>query len=493
MTEHDLTRDEVNGLRSARELEGHLSWLDAITPAALGVLAVASGIYTYLGVSSLLEDTGAMSFLAAVAYSIAVSVGIFVFWSYLLRLLPAMRTAGGFVGLSLATLVGSLAIVAMSSWLNAAALAGGAAVEQHLARTVQDYQASLERAHLVAVSAQGLERDVARARTSFEDLSEQERAGELSGAAGRGAVFRLLNQKADELRALEAQIAAQNAPIQAAFEEGNDILSRMRALIVEQGSVEQRSVTFSEESVRLAGVITTLRQLQVAQLVARAAEDLRASVVLPELDGRSAGVRQDQAATIGSVLESLDGRAATLRAAAEEVLAMPPPQETTYTPISSADAVIRYAGNFAPSWAGAIAIDLLPGVLVFILAVTQAAIRRGKEGAGVEATLTLADLRAAMRAMKDIEGAMGAADDQALHRAGARSRAQERERAPERDPVRAPERDPARDPDRDHARRRDDDRGRDPRHDPDRDPRPERERAREQERAASRPKFDAAE
>ncbi len=409
MTEPDLTRDEANALRSARELEGHLTWLDAFTPAALGVLAVASGIYTYLGVSSLLEDTGALSFLAAVAYSIAVSVGIFVFWSYLLRLLPAMRTAGGFVGLSIATMVGSLAIVAMSSWLNAAALAGGAAVEQHLARTVQDYQASLERAHLIAVSAQGLERDVARARTSFEDLSEQERAGELSGAAGRGAVFRLLNQKADELRALETQIAAQNPPIQAAFEEGNDILSRMRALIVAQGPVDQRSVSFSEESVRLAGVITTLRQLQVAQLVARAAEDLRASVVLPELDGASAGVRQDQAATIGSVLEALDRRAATLRAAAEEVLAMPPPQETTYTPISSADAVIRYAGNFAPSWAGAIAIDLLPGVLVFILAVTQAAIRRGKEGAGAEATLTLADLRAAMRAMKDIEGAMGPA------------------------------------------------------------------------------------
>ena len=119
MTEPDLTRDEANALRSARELEGHLTWLDAFTPAALGVLAVASGIYTYLGVSSLLEDTGALSFLAAVAYSIAVSVGIFVFWSYLLRLLPAMRTAGGFVGLSIATMVGSLAIVAMSSWLNA--------------------------------------------------------------------------------------------------------------------------------------------------------------------------------------------------------------------------------------------------------------------------------------------------------------------------------------------------------------------------------------
>lgn len=420
MDSADRSRDDVKGLRSARELEAHLLWLDTFTPAALGVLAIASGIYTYLGVSSLLNGSGAMTFFAAVAYSIAVSVGIFVFWSYMLRLMPAMRSASSFIGLTMAMLIGSAAIIAMSSWLNAAALAGGAAVERHLARTVQDYQSSLEQANEIAVSAQGLARDVARVRQSFEDLSEQEQSGNLSGTAGRGAVFRLLNQKAAELAALERQIAEQEEPIRRAFEEGNEILSRMRALIVEQGSVEQRSVTFSEESVRLAGVITTMRQLQVAQLVARAAEDLRASVVLPELDGRNARIRSDQEATIGSVLTALDSRARTLKDAAEAVLATPPPVETTYTPITGADAVIRYAGNFIPSWAGAIAIDLLPGVLVFILAITQAAIRRGREGAGAEDTLTLADLRTALRAMKDIESSTGSADEEVVARSRAR-------------------------------------------------------------------------
>ena len=121
-----LTAAEAKGLRTAKELEAHLAWLETFTPAALGVLAIASGIYTYLGVSSLLEDTGAMSFFAAVAYSVAVSVGIFVFWSYMLRLMPAMRSAAGFIGLSVSMLVGSAAIIAMSSWLNAAALAGSA-------------------------------------------------------------------------------------------------------------------------------------------------------------------------------------------------------------------------------------------------------------------------------------------------------------------------------------------------------------------------------
>ncbi|MFD0980034.1 hypothetical protein [Tropicimonas aquimaris] len=414
-----LTAAEAKGLRTAKELEGHLAWLDTFTPAALGVLAIASGIYTYLGVSTLLEDTGAMSFFAAVAYSIAVSVGIFVFWSYMLRLLPSMRSAAGFIGLTVSTIVGSLAIVAMSSWLNAAALAGSAAVEQHLDYTVRDYQAALEQSHDIALSGQALGREVQRAREAFEALADQERSGELSGAAGEGAVFRVLTQKNEELRNLEGQIAGQQPLIEAAYEEGNAILGRMRALTVAPGPVEQRSVAFSEESVRLAGVISNLNQYSVAPLVSRAAADLPASVVLPELDGRNSAVRDAQSSTIASVLDALDQRSRTLKQAADEVLALEPPQETAYNPISSADAVIRYAGSFVPSWAGAIAIDLLPAILVFVLAIAQAAIRSGRDGLSIEETLTLADLKAAINAMKDVEATMGLADGEIQRRVAA--------------------------------------------------------------------------
>ena len=398
-----LTRSEARGVRYARELEGHLAWLDTFSGTALGVLAVASGIYTYLGVSSLLDENGAMSVFAAIAYSVAVSVGIFVFWSYLMRLFPAVRTAQARIGLLVAMGLGSMAIVAMSSWLNAAALAGSAAVEQHLAKTVQDYQTSLERTHDIALSAQALERDVSRVRQSFEDLSELEAEGTLSGLAGRGAVFRVLRQKAAELSALEDQIALQTPRIDAAFERGNAILSRMRALTVEQGPVQARSVEFSGAAVELQGLISQMRQLSVAALVERAAQDLSASVVLPELDGRTAENRGDQAATISSVLDVLAQRATTLENAAGDVLSLAPAPEVTYAPISSADAVILYARNFLPSWAGAIAIDLLPAVLVLILAVTQSAIRSGREGAAIEDTLTLAELRAAVTALRDVE------------------------------------------------------------------------------------------
>ncbi|MBU2358990.1 MAG: hypothetical protein KKB02_08700, partial [Alphaproteobacteria bacterium] len=335
--------------------------------------------------------------------SVAVSVGIYVFWSYMMRLLPAVHTATARIGLGLSMVLGSLAIIAMSSWLNAAALAGAAAVEQHLAETVQQYQTALERADEITQSAQSLSRDVARVRQSFDDLSEQEATGQLSGFAGQGAVFRLLRQKSDELAALEAQITAQQPLVEQAFAEGNAILSRMRALTVDQGPVEARSVPFSEEAVRLANVITQLRQLSVAPLVNRAATDLADAVVLPSLDGSNSDTRAGQQATIESVLGVLQQRATTLQAAAQDVLAMTPPADISYTPISAADAVILYAGNFIPSWAGAIAIDLLPAVLVLILAVTQAAIRAGRDGTAAEDSMTLSELRAAVNAMREME------------------------------------------------------------------------------------------
>jgi hypothetical protein len=421
-TDKPLSNSEVKGLRTAKELENHLAALSAITPAALGILAVASGVYTYIGVSSLLEDVGAISFFAAIAYSIAVSVGIFIFWSYLLRLLPSMRNASGYIGLSIATIVGSCAIIAMSSWLNAAALAGSAAVEQHLALTVEEYQDVLEDAYEIANNNINLSDQVENARRNFEDLSASEATGKISGASGKGTVFNVLEQKQNELKNIKEQIDTLSENIKPVFEKGSIILSNMRSLTVDSGSVDKRSILFAEDSVKLAGVITELRQLSTAPLVKRIAINLGTSIYIPSYDGKNETTRESQKTAITAVREVLEQQSKTLEEAAQKVIDIKQPKETAYTAISKADAIIKYASNFAPSWAGAIAIDLLPAVLVFILAITQATIRSGRDGLSIEDTMTLSDLRAAMNAIKDVEAAMGKADSAILNRVEERSK-----------------------------------------------------------------------
>lgn len=109
-------------------------------------------------------------------------------------------------------------------------------------------------------------------------------------------------------------------------------------------------------------------------------------------------MRKGQSSTISSVLGLVDRRARSLAAAAAEVEALPPPDEAIYTPLSAADAVIVYARNFVPAWAGAISIDLLPAVLVFIMVVVQAAIRGGRGVHHSDDRMTVGELRAALAA-----------------------------------------------------------------------------------------------
>src|SRR5712671_7195 len=62
--------------------------LEVTSRVTLGVLALGSGVYTYLGVHELLNGNSTVVFFAAVIYSFAVTIGIFAFWSFLMRLLP---------------------------------------------------------------------------------------------------------------------------------------------------------------------------------------------------------------------------------------------------------------------------------------------------------------------------------------------------------------------------------------------------------------------
>jgi hypothetical protein len=79
--------------------------------------------------------------------------------------------------------------------------------------------------------------------------------------------------------------------------------------------------------------------------------------------------------------------------------------------MSPAEAVLRYAGDFIPSWAGAISIDLMPAVLVLILCVVHAAIRREGLPASNAADMTMGEMMSALKMAKEIEIARNAVPD----------------------------------------------------------------------------------
>ena len=379
-------------------LRNGVSRLEITTKVTLAVLALASGVYTYLGVRGLLSGTPNLIFFGAIIYSAAVSVGIYTFWSYLMRFMPHVRDGGSRRMLFLAMAIGSMMIIAMSSWLNAAALAGSAALEQHLANAVENYQQKLDKAHSNALAAQSLRPDIQLASDRFARLARQERdSGALTGTSGSGTVVLLLTQMSTQLDSLADEVAASREQVQALYEAGGKHLSQMRQIVSSAGPIEPRGNAFAEEAVALAGVIAGLSQTSIAPSVKRAAEDLGRTFIAPVADGQSESLAERQTEVVGKVEVAVKEQSKALSAAADDILARPAGEPIRFTPLSTAEAVLLYARDFMPSWAGAISIDLMPGVLIFILGIVQAVIRR-EEGPDAEAfEVTAGEMRQALR------------------------------------------------------------------------------------------------
>lgn len=379
-------------------LRGGISRLEVMTKFTLATLALASGIYTYLGVRSLLEGSPIAVFFAAIVYSAAVAVGIYAFWTYLMHFLPHVRQATSRRLMYLAMALGSCMILAMSAWLNAAALAGAAALEQHMATATEEYQQKLDQAHANALAAQGLLPDIQLAAQRFSVLSDQERqTGALTGTSGSGTVVQLTSQMSTQLSGLAQEIQASRERIKGLFENGGKTLAKMRQLVSATGSIEQRTNAFAAETVALTGTIADLQQTSIAPAVKRAADDLHKTFIAPAADGRSVDLVDRQNQVVGKVEQAIKAQSSALSNAADEILSRPAVVPVRFVPLSTAEAVLHYATDFLPSWAGAISLDLMPAVLIFIHVIVHAAIRREEGVERDEDSVTAGDVMRAVR------------------------------------------------------------------------------------------------
>jgi hypothetical protein len=391
-------------LGASHRLQDGIDSVETMTRFALAVLALASGVYTYLGVRSILDGSATAVFFAALIYSSAVSVAIYAFWTYMARFYPHVTGASARSAMLGIMALGCVMIIAMASWLNAAALAGSAALEQHLAETVEDYTADLDRAHQNALAAQSLLPDIQRTSERFQRLSDQEReSGALTGTTGAGSVVQLLGQMAAQLKELVTGITASRERVTSLFDEGRAHLATMRTLVSAPGAIDPRAEQFAAEAVALTGTITSLEQTSIAASVKRAAEDLSLGFIAPVASGAEADLANRQDQVMETIRTSVAAQSKVLSEAADQILTREPVGERRFVPLSSAAAVLRYASDFIPSWAGAIAIDLLPAVLVFMLSIAHGALRRQEQKLPFAERITAAELLEALQVQKALQ------------------------------------------------------------------------------------------
>ena len=116
-----------------------------------------------------------------------------------------------------------------------------------------------------------------------------------------------------------------------------------------------------------------------------------------------------------TIRASVSAQSLVLSQAADDILAREPVAERRFVPLSSAEAVLRYAAEFIPAWAGAISIDLLPAVLVFILAIVHGAIRSQEQRLPFAQRITAAELLEALEVQRAL-GRHGVDVEQAVQK-----------------------------------------------------------------------------
>ena len=77
------------------QLSRGVTRLEVTLKLTTAILALAAGVYTYLGVRELLNGSPGMVLFAAVIYSVAVSVGIYAFWVFLMHFMPHVTYRSG--------------------------------------------------------------------------------------------------------------------------------------------------------------------------------------------------------------------------------------------------------------------------------------------------------------------------------------------------------------------------------------------------------------
>ena len=125
----------------------------------------------------------------------------------------------------------------------------------------------------------------------------------------------------------------------------------MRELVSSRGPINERSDAFGAEAMSLMGVIAALQQTSVAPAVKRAADGLASGFIAPAAGGRG-DLADRQTSVVGRVESAVAAQSAALSAAADKISHEQQVEPDRFQPLSTAEAVIRYAGDFLPSWAG---------------------------------------------------------------------------------------------------------------------------------------------
>ena len=353
-------------------LQTYLGKIRRKIESLLVTLALVSIYFSFLG-AELLADAGGVSWLNrsnAVIYAIGIGVAVYTFWTVALRVVPTLPQGRyRWFGMSI-TAAGCLFLVAMSAWLNVVGLAGSAALDAHISGVIAAYEESTSSAYGRARQAEQLIGDLNAHSRRFTNLSKDEQEfGRISGAPGPGTVSETLSDIAADIEALVEELKTYLESATTLSQRARLQLETMRRQAAQDAPPVVRMRVLAGTADALRATLHELHSKSPNASIARVVRLLSAGVAVQPVSGRSSGVKKAQRDALAVVEAQID---TTATAIATLAVALGGPFDPTagvpvMERIGPVEAVFRYADQFVPMWAGGIAIDLIPTIIILYL------------------------------------------------------------------------------------------------------------------------------
>lgn len=324
--------------------------------AATWVITITSGVTSAIGIHVMIPSERYAIFLACMA-GLAITMLLTSIWTYLFN-----HTGQKDLRLLLAVPVIIPIIAAISTWSNATALVGPAAMRMHIKSFASEYQESINEAQRRGESNTRIVAAISSEAAAFKaDVKGEIEDGRLTGSPGRGTVTITLERIAEKLESMS--VASMKASEENAIYINAASESYTRLLILaERDSTRPSDV--KEATERLRSAIIKIDEVSPAKTVT-AMMPLIAGISDTLLQPKGDGFKKKQLEAINihikPRLESMqENLIALAKDASGETVNMP-----NYDPITRPEAVLKYGDQFPVQWAIAGALDAAP--LLFLL------------------------------------------------------------------------------------------------------------------------------
>lgn len=335
----------------------------------LGLIAFGSAFFSFRGMA--IDATSFMETASASVYAILTGIGIYLFWTGALNIVPTLRSVKhrllGWAGVG----AGLIAILLYSALMNATSFRGDAAREHHLLTSIKSAEANLDERYQAAQELLGLLPDLRNYGRRYAAFAEDEfERGIYSSAPGTGAVHVSLLAIASSLDNLALDIDSYETNAAAIYSRASARLTEMRRIRLTDEPLPERMRAIEQQFDLMGQDLADMDPRIPASATIRVSSSMVDEINVEGMTySRNREVATRQRAALLSLRADVGRASENLRAAAATIADGELRLFERFQPLSATKAVLTYWAQYVPEIAGAIALDFSPLFLLILMCV----------------------------------------------------------------------------------------------------------------------------